>query len=240
MYRIQGNVLWIFVLIVFFTTIGTSSAEEWNYTFSSYLHGAGLTGDVTVQGHSTEVDASFSDIISNLELGFVGSFKADNGTWSFTSEAIYMGLGIANSRPAAEVDINQWLIEVNGGRHLNQNVELLFGGKFNRIDGTVEFKGPVGVKVENAQSWFDPFVGARFTVPFGDRTAAHLRGDIGGFGVGSDFSWTVTPSFTYKVTESFTIGVFYRWIKSDYENEDDQFRYDTIASGPGFGFGYQF
>ncbi len=40
-----------------------------------------------------------------------------------------------------------------------------------------------------SKNWIDPLIGGRYLWRFADGWNIIARGDIGGFGVGSDFSW---------------------------------------------------
>lgn len=43
--------------------------------------------------------------------------------------------------------------------------------------------------MDGSKDWVDPIIGLRWLWGFSDRWSLKLRGDIGGFGVGSDFAW---------------------------------------------------
>jgi hypothetical protein len=47
--------------------------------------------------------------------------------------------------------------------------------------------------VEQTKYWVDPLVGLKLHHKAGDRWRFTLQGDIGGFGVGSDFAWHLFP-----------------------------------------------
>ena len=213
---------------------------KWEYVFAPYLQGASIDGTVAVRGQVAEIDVSFSEAFENLEFGFQGHFEASNDKWIVLGDLTYLGLGVGSTTPDAEIDFNQWLIEGGAGYRINENFETLFGGRFNRIDGTIEFHGPLGVKLQGDQSWFDPYIGGRLHIPAGKRGEVMVRGDIGGFGVGSDFAWTLTPTVVFRATDRISIAAFYRWINVDRENEDDGFIYDVLTSGPGAGFAFHF
>jgi hypothetical protein len=54
--------------------------------------GARLDGTVGVHGTTADIDASFSDILEDLDAGFMGLFTAQKGPWSFGLEVVYMKL----------------------------------------------------------------------------------------------------------------------------------------------------
>ncbi len=51
-------------------------AEDWKYDLYVYGLGAGMDGTAGIGPVDGTVDVSFSDILDNLELGFMGSFRA--------------------------------------------------------------------------------------------------------------------------------------------------------------------
>lgn len=219
---------------------GAANADdgEWQHMVIPYFLGAGMNGDVAVRGRAATIDQSFGDILDHLEFGFMGHFEAENDKWVVLGDFFYVGLGA--QPPQVTVDINQYIFEGGVGRKFGQNFALLGGARFNRLDAKLGFRGPIGIEVEGDQNFLDPFVGARITAPLSDRFAIYLRGDIGGFGVGSNFAWYFNPAVGINLSKNITMFVFYRWDHIDYENEDDGFKFDITISGPGAGIGLRF
>jgi hypothetical protein len=226
------------ISIVVFSGVTTADDGEWKYTVITYFLGAGMNGDVTVRGRATTIDESFSDILDHLEFGFMGHLEAENDKWVVLGDLFYVGLGA--QPPQVTVDINQWIVDGAVGRKFGQNFALLGGFRYNRLDAKLGFRGPIGIEVEGDQDFVDPYIGARVIAPLSDRFAIYLRGDIGGFGVGSDFAWYFNPAVGINLSQNITMFVFYRWDHIDYENEDDGFKFDITISGPGAGIGFRF
>lgn len=67
-----------------------------------------------------------------------------------------------------------------------------------------------------------------------------LRGDIGGFGVGSDLAWQVHGKAGYRFSELFGLDLAYRVISMDYEKGDPGFVYDMRIFGPELGLVFHF
>jgi len=65
----------------------------------------------------------------------------------------------------------------------------------------------------------------------------NLSGDIGGFGVGSDFAWQGLVTFRWQLTERTGALAAYRYMDVDYEsgNGSNRFEYDMAFSGPALG-----
>ena len=56
-------------------------AEEWQHELAPYLWGAAMSGNATVGAATADVDMSFGDILDNLEMGFMGAYRATRGQY---------------------------------------------------------------------------------------------------------------------------------------------------------------
>lgn len=223
--------------LLFFAGFCQAADGDWEYLFAPYFLGAGMDGTVGARGLEVDIDASFGDVFKHLEFGAQGHFEAKNEDWVILTDFTYIGLGA--SPPAAVIDVNQYIIEGGAGRRFG-NFDLLFGGRFNRIDQKIRFKGPLGLSGEADQNWFDPYVGGRITAPFSEKVSLIVRGDIGGFGVGSDFAWYFNSTLAIRVSQKIALGVFYRYQDMDFEDGDNGFLFDAAIHGPGAGLAFYF
>ena len=71
------------------------------------------------------------------------------------------------------------------------------------------------------ETWFDPVIGSRFFVEMGRRFWATFNGDIGGFGVGSDFTWSMGGELGFRVFGPLDISGRYNYQEIDYDNRKD-------------------
>jgi hypothetical protein len=81
-----------------------------------------------------------------------------------------------------------------------------------------------------ADYWFDPYIGLRGRYNFNKVFYTGVRGEIGGFGVGSDLMWEVEGVIGINLTHCIFTEVGYRALSVDYENNG--FLFDTITHGP--------
>ncbi len=58
-----------------FTSLA-SQADEWKQEFAPYLWGAAMSGEAGIGSVTSSIDMSFGDILDNLELGFMGAYRA--------------------------------------------------------------------------------------------------------------------------------------------------------------------
>ena len=99
-----------------------------------------------------------------------------------------------------------------------------------------------GIDVSQTKTWFDPLIAARFTAPFESRFQLGIKGDFGGFGIGSDYAWQVFPFVGYRFSNLFELGAGYRAIGMKYETGSgtDLFIYDMVIFGPQIGLVFHF
>ena len=210
------------------TEADTPSPPEHRVTL--YFLGAGLTGEVGMAGWSADIDdLSLSEMLENLDFGFMGAYRFHQNTWSVGTDVIYLGLGVGAGRASLEVD--QWMIEFSGGYAIRPFLTLLAGGRYNSLSNRLIFTSEIHV----TEDWVDPFLGGRLTLTPAPKWGLHLRADVGGFGVGSDVAWQVMPAVEWIASQRLSALLAYRVIGMDYENEDNGFKYDVTISGPALG-----
>jgi hypothetical protein len=88
--------------------------------------------------------------------------------------------------------------------------------------------------------WWDPYIGLRVRQNRGPGKELVLRGDIGGFGVGSDFSWQLEGSYIFDTKilgHNATATVGYRALYADYSQGSgiNTLGFDWLWHGPTLG-----
>jgi hypothetical protein len=109
---------------------------------------------------------------------------------------------------------------------------FVFGGRALAKSGSVD--------------WLDPMVGARMRYSLAPGHELFLRGDIGGFDVGSRFSWQAIAGYGFDFATyngmTFAGVIGYRALSVDYSQGAGRTRYefDTILHGPVVGLSIKF
>jgi len=240
-----------------------SGGSTWEFHLIPYFWMAGLDGDTTFKGNKSQVDASFSDILDNLDIGVLVHFEAQKERWGFFLDTNYLKLSSDAhvddpnvGRIDAKLKVEQWLIDFGGvyrfgrwsleaeqGREIS--LELLGGGRYWDLKTELDLNAPLaglGANVKVSEDWIDPFIGLRLRADLTPKLSLALRGDIGGFGVGSDFSWNASAIFGYSFSEMISVWLGYRALGVDYEDGSgpDKFAYDVTMSGPIVGLAFKF
>lgn len=199
--------------LMFITLVGVASAEDaaaWKFSVEPYLMATSIEGDASsgrVVG--ANVDVSFEDILENLQFGLMIHAEAHHQSdWGLIFDYGYMDLG---------ADISGRLGGVTSASVQQRIVELLLAKKIHLEKGSIElFAGirswdndvditidpailPGTVQLSVNESWIDPVVGGRLTWPLSSDFDLVLRGDIGGFGVGAEFTVLAAGGVQYQM-----------------------------------------
>jgi opacity protein-like surface antigen len=217
-----------------------ASEDQWTQHLTAYFMGAGMDGDVAIGGLETSIDIGFDEIWDNLEFGTMVNYRAEKGKLSLGLDVIYMALG-GDGPGQIKVDFDQWMVQGDVGWRISDVVELLVGLRYNDLEGKIKFPS-LGVSREQGQSWVDPLVGARITLPLSDSWNFLARGDIGGFDTGSALAWQLGAYFQYQTSGSLSVIAGYRVLSMDYEDGTgaNRFLYDVTTQGPVAGLSWQF
>jgi hypothetical protein len=227
---------------------GASAASGgWKHTVVVYALGAGMSGEASVGSLDADVDLSLSEILENLEAGGMLAYRGERGNWAVTANAVFIGLGATKDLPigtSAEVDFDELVVEVDGSWRFAKRWELYFGLRAVDIDATLEVRPVFGSNqtASASKKWVDPLVGLRLDVPMGEKWMFVGRGDVGGFGVGSDLAWQATAHFDWRISKHCGATFGYIALDMDYEDGEgsDFFRYDILAAGPFAGATFTF
>jgi opacity protein-like surface antigen len=238
----------------------SGAAADWSHTVTPYLWGSGMSGKTAV-GTATpagpleaDVDVGFDDILSNLKFGIMGSYRGDRSDgWVVMADYIYMSLEAdkpSNVGPVlvdTTVEVQQTAFEFDLGYRVNDQVTVFAGLRYNDVDADLDVvrTGPgagASRAASKGDSWIDPVVGVTARYPINETWSVGVRGDVGGFGVGSDLTWQMMASVNWMVRDNLEVVAGYRYLDADYEDGSgaDLFKYDMVTSGPGIGVSFKF
>lgn len=225
-----------------------AGVSPWEFRMALYGWAEGLDGDIGFLGRTAPVDVSFSDIVKELDMGFMGAFELSRGRWSLAADLVYADIGADGKIAETSIDFTERQILGNltiNYEALQTDSMALFlyaGARVNWMDFTLELddgRTPNrDFKESVSQSWVDPIIGARFAADLSETFFFFASGDIGGFDVSSELTWQAMAGFGYRVMENGSLLLGYRAIGTDYTHGG--FAYDIVASGPVIGFEYKF
>lgn len=227
----------------------SEDSDRWGFTVAPYLLVPHMEGRVTVRGIPSDVDVGPGDIFEGLDFGAMLYLEMANRDWSISLDGLYMNLGVKGLTPVTgrevEVDMKQLAIEARGMRRVASWAEIGIGGRLNSGKvGLFAAPGEVieGIDVSQTKTWFDPLIAARLTAPLQSKWHLGISGDIGGFGIASDFAWQVFPFVGHRFSRLFELTLGYRALGMKYETGSgkDLFIYDMVIFGPQLGLVFRF
>ncbi|MHC5034524.1 MAG: hypothetical protein ACYTFZ_05770 [Planctomycetota bacterium] len=220
---------------------------RWQVVLAPYLWALSLDGDITVRGVTQSVDLNFGDILEHFNFGGNVRLEAKRGDWTLLFDEMFARLGddITKGPVSVDVDMTMAITELAVLRRIygkplfeaapgDLSAELMAGGRWIYVKNELDFRR--GLHVEKSVDWVDPFVGGRLTYKLSGKWALLVRGDVGGFGIGSssDFTWQLQTSAAYRAWERTFLLLGYGILDIDYERGSgpSKFAMDLQMSGP--------
>jgi hypothetical protein len=228
---------------------GENVVSEWHVDWVPfYLWFSGLSGTVGAQGYDVPVNVSFSQVLSNLNIGLMSVLDVRRKRIGLVTDLVFMSL----SSPQQATPINGgaysgfnanaktfWVAPEAYFRVIDKplfSVDALGGGRFWRLDNSISLSAGTlsAATVGQTQSWVDPVLGARIRVHLPKDFTVGLTGDAGGFGVGSQLTYQIYTGVAKEFKQKYSMLLGYRYLSVDYTNGG--FLYDTHMSGLLVGF----
>jgi hypothetical protein len=223
------------------------ASDDWAFFLTPYLWGSGLSGTVGLAGRDADFELSAKDLIQSLDFGIMGNFEARRGRWSIGTDLVYTDLGkdvtFENAPEVSDaenprLDMSMTIIEADVGYQFAKSLDVLAGVR--GVSSSTSLGVDAGTLAEADASFVDPIVGLRFRRNLSEKFWVNLRGDVGGFGVGSDFSWFVNALGGYRVSQLISLDFGYRIWDFDFESDNDLKRLDAALAGVAFGLTFHF
>lgn len=183
-----------------------------------------------------EGSAGFASTASGAlaSLALAGDVQA-----SYEQATIEFGAGYAvvtqgSTRLDAIAGARYWRQELDISADLAAT--LAIAGPGGIVD--LETSGGRVIARSGSVDWLDPFIGFRVQHDINPTQRLTFRGDIGGFGAGSDLSWQLIGTFDWQMcrTDSYVVDAYagYRALSVDYSEGSgaNRYEYDVLQQGP--------
>ena len=229
-----------------FDDLQNNESDEWVILFTPYLWGTDLEGTSTVGTlPPLELDVSFSDILSKLNIAGSAHTEFHRGDWTFVIDPTYLSVEIDVTTPipgasSPEVTTDAWIVEAWSAYKVIPHWEILGGVRWQ--DQDVSIKGlpapPFPESPGVSDSWLDWFAGVRFTHPLGEKWGVGVRADFVVAG-DSDSTTNAILFFHRRIGDNMSIDFGYRYFKDDYDNSP-KYAWDMKQQGPLVGYTWAF
>jgi hypothetical protein len=220
--------------------------SAWRWDLIPYYWSASLGGSLAIDGQEVDIEGGGDGFFSEPALsGFLGHFEAHHGPWSYVLAPIFINAESEGGQPPttdADLNIDAQLHEAFVARQFAPGWQWMLGLRYQKIDTDMDLSiasVPVA-SLDSSKEWVDPIVGVRYQHHFDESWSLYARGDIGGFGVGSDFAWNASLVGSYQFTPLFGVQLGYRALSIDFEDQGNsgELSYDLDMYGPMIGMSF--
>jgi len=221
------------------------------YAWLTMMHGT-----VTAFGQSRSVDVDINDVadrVRDANGAMQFHIEGGRGRWGAIFDTTILKLTPTLSVPGGHdnLDLRQTFLEFLGmyrlvdtptGWATNQrlSVDFLLGGRYYSVMNGITFvpfdTTKPAVPLEQTQTWVDLVIGGRASAPLAPGLDAFVRGDIGGFGMGtsSTKAWNVVAGLDWQFFSGWSVLTGYRVfaIEKSQGAGATQFAFDAKLQGP--------
>jgi hypothetical protein len=217
-------------------TDSSASQDQWQFSGAIYLWGAGM-GGTTIGG--SEVEFSFSDLLDNLEMAFMGAFAARKNKWSLLADVIYLDLGADKTADlsvpvgpiqvpvttSVSLDVESWVLHFAGGYNLysegKTRLDLIGGVRYLDLSMDMFLQlqslGPGQSRTvsESLTAW-NGIVGLKGHASLGERWFLPYYVDVGGGD--SKLTWQATAGIGFRAGRVWDLALVYRHLEWDLDS----------------------
>jgi hypothetical protein len=226
------------------------SSAGWNLSFTPYLFAPGLIGTVGVDGITADIDLSFWDIAKNLKFILMGAFEARKGRLVILNDVVWIKLRKEFDTPfglysGGKVGVNLLIWEPQAGYRMFKgkrgHFDVLGGVRLASNRNELTFNPGIlpGIDVAGRKTWAAPVFVARGA--YGVTRKFFLSGD---FDIGGGGGTHITTQFNgeagYRFTKRLSLVGGYRYIKMDYDDDDNGYLFDARLKGILVGLRFDF
>jgi hypothetical protein len=254
--KVNTVICCILLFISVFSPVSAQTAapeKKWNFLTDVYLMFPYMDGETGIGNLITvPVDANPGDIFSKLKMAAMLYIEAETDKWAISSDLVYMNLNQEVTPGtlfhSGEVRAKEFIWEPAGFYRIVPFWEVGVGGRLTSLSMDIDAlrnvfpAGTEEVTASGSKIWFDPVIITRLSADIKDKWLFQFRGDVGGFGIGSDLTWQLQAYAGYRFGKIFQLTAGYRILSIDYDKGADaeRFIYNVDTFGPVIRFGFNF
>ena len=187
--------------------------DKWNVAVTPFLWLPSMSGEMESNYLNQNFKLGAIDIISNLKMAFMVNAEVSKGKVFLMPSYVYAKIGtdkVAASFPNGDEltiapDMTMNIAGLNIGLHEAVSGKLIIdpylGVRYNSFNTTLEVTGLLkATRVDEDAVFTDPLMGLRILYFPHPRVPLMLRSDVGGFGIGSDYSWNAVLDAGYTLS----------------------------------------
>jgi hypothetical protein len=156
-----------------------AQGSGWSFALSPYLWAPGIESSVESRWEIVGVDMSTADVLSDLDLAFMGVFEARNGRWGLIADLFYAELSQSRDTPLGllfsrgRVETTAKALSGYAACRVSDNERLAFdalaGFRVTDLDVDLSLSPGAlpGQRFGVSETWVDPVIGGRARVGIG-------------------------------------------------------------------------
>lgn len=225
-----------------------------------YLWMAGLDGRMSPfrRAPTVGVEKSFSDVMDSLEFGGFVNLWLRRDRFVFSADLMYVDTSDGHAfGPLPPLPVPVPPGTVVEGRVDSRQSNLTLQGGYRVVDGTdFTLDAMAGLRAWDISNevtvsalgnsrrygesfdWIDPVLGLRAFRRLSGDWSLQAQLDAGGFGVGSDSTWSLQATVYYVASDRFSVSAGYKLLDVDYDHGGHV--HDVRLKGPAFGLTWRF
>lgn len=222
----------IFLLLTASTPAFAAESEskyQWKFGAEVYLWGASIGGE-TATGE--DLDISFTDLVEDLEFGFMGAAWVRNGKWSLLGDVIFLDVSdeerfnanlVGNPiNTRVDVELKGWVINILGG-YTAINTEkfmlnVVAGARYLYLDTDLKFDiNDIKDSFSGSGHIWDGIIGVKGQANISEKWYISYYLDVGTGD--TEFTWQALGGLGYKFKK--LDAVFgYRYLDWNFDDDD--------------------
>ena len=204
------------------------NATPWHFMIAPYAWIAWDKGDITVLNRKATIDMTPKDTKNALDSGLQLHLEANKNRWTFLLDTTYLELSDSSTGALGTTTVNFKQVLVDFGEfykfmsyptdNANSRIDFegFFGGRYWYLKNKISL--PINWSDTRTKKWLDPVIGGRLLYYIRDSWVLSLNGNIGGFGLISNFTWQVKALAMFKFNRYIGIGVGFHALHVNYED----------------------
>lgn len=233
-------------MIAAMPSTASAQSDKFEYTVTPYVWFSGIGGKLRPFRTAPTVSfkESFSEVLKDLDAAAFITGSGRSGRYVWLADFTYAKTSKRGAIPPgipANGELQQTSLTFLAGGKISESpstrVELLGGVRVWWIKARVNATA-IGVNESPTKRFADPIVAINATFRSGPLWSFTTYGDLGGFNIGSKFTYQLAATANYRLSDTTSLSLGYRYLDLNYDKNGT--RVDAVQSGPLLGITFRF
>ena len=258
--RMKSRALILAVLLAGLLLPHPAASGKRSWEVIPYVWFTGIKGTMTVEVELKGIDASMGDVWDNSNAGGTARCETWNGSNGFYLDLFHVNLTDRYVRDEVEIipaskiffldlaytyELGSTPVFIDQRELSNKEIRflsfgVLVGGRYFYLKNSLERSNDENLS--QTGQFIDPIVGGYLRYRLAESVTFVTAADIGGFGIGSKFTWNAWARMDFRIANWLWVNGLYRTFDIDYEegSGDDKIGLNARISGPAAGLVFRF